>query len=278
MSAELKKVYINRGHSNTDPGAVGYIKERTGNVKVGDYMEKFLLANYEVSVRSNPGTISDLRVIAKDANDWGADLFVSIHFNAGGGDGYESLVYSKKNYALGRCFEKYILAVGQNSRGVKYRPDLGVLRLTKMPAILGEMAFVDNKQDIEDWNEDFEFKKLGIAYAKAVAEWLDLPKKEKTTTSTKTQTTYKVGTNYTLQTNLKVRTGPGTNYSQKKYKNLTSGGKKAAVTKSSNAGAVFKKGTVVTALEVKSLSNGNIWLRVPSGWVCAKENNKIYIK
>ena len=277
MSTEIKKIYINRGHSNTDPGAVGYIKERTGNVKVGDYMEQYLLANYVVQVRSNPGTVSSLSAIAKDANNWEADLFVSIHFNAGKGDGYESLVYSKKHYELGRCFEKYILAVGQNSRGVKYRPDLGVLRLTNMPAILGEMAFVDNKTDIKDWDEDHEFKILGIAYAKAAAEWLGLPKK--VTTPAKPATPkYVVGKNYTLQTELKVRTGAGTNYAQKKYSQLTSGGKKAAVYKSANSGAVFAKGTVVTAMQVETLSNGNVWLRVPSGWVCAKEGKKIYIK
>ena len=274
MSTEIKKLYINRGHSNTDPGAVGYIKERTGNVKVGDYMEEYLLANYVVQISSNPGTLSSLSAIAKDANNWGADLFVSIHFNAGGGDGYESLVYGKSRYALGKCFEKYILAVGQNSRGVKYRPDLGVLRLTNMPAILGEMAFVDNYKDIQDWDENFEFKKLGIAYAKAAAEWLGLPKKEKAPTkkpAATTSSTYKVGKNYTLQTRLKVRTGAGTNYAQKKVKNLTSGGKKAAVWKGFNDGAVFEKSTVVTALQVEILSNGNIWIKVPSGWVLGRK-------
>jgi hypothetical protein len=46
-----------------------------------------------------------------------------------------------------------------------------------MPAVLNEGAFVDNLKDIQDWNEDHELKKLGIAYAEATAEYLDLPKK-----------------------------------------------------------------------------------------------------
>jgi len=33
---------------------------------------------------------------------------------------------------------------------------------------------VDNQKDIADWNEDAELKKLGIAYAKATAEWLEM--------------------------------------------------------------------------------------------------------
>lgn len=173
----VKKIYTNPGHSDKDPGAVGYAVERTLSVKVTNYMNAHLLENYECEIRSNPGTMSRLSDIAADANAWGADLFVSNHFNAGGGDGWEGLVYSSKNEPLGRVFEKYVKAAGQNSRGVKYRPELAVLRLTNMPAILNEGAFVDNRADIQDWNDDAELKKLGIAYAEAAAEFLPLDRK-----------------------------------------------------------------------------------------------------
>ena len=172
-----KKIYINPGHSDKDPGAVGYETERKLNVKVSNYMNEYLLANYDCQTKMNPGSMSSLSTIATDANSWGADLFVSNHFNAGGGDGYEALVYSTKNKALGQMFEKHVKAIGQNSRGVKYRPDLGVLRLTNMPAVLNEGAFVDNKKDINDWNDDAELKAMGIAYAEAAAEFLSLEKK-----------------------------------------------------------------------------------------------------
>jgi len=172
-----KRIYINPGHSDKDPGAVGYEVERELNVKVSKYQRDHLLANYRVEVRMNPGTLSSLSAIADDANQWGADFFCANHFNAGGGDGWEGLVYSEKDKANGRVFEKYVKAAGQNSRGVKLRPDLAVLRLTKMPAILTEGAFVDNKKDIQDWNDDAELKKLGIAYAEAAAEILHLEKK-----------------------------------------------------------------------------------------------------
>ena len=173
----MKKIYINPGHSDKDPGAVGYETERQLNVKVTQYMNEYLLANYVCEIRTNPGTMGSLTEICKDANDWGADLFVSNHFNAGKGDGYEALVYNQKRVPLGKVFEKYVLEAGQNSRGVKIRPDLAVLKNTNMPAVLNEGAFVDNLKDIQDWNEDAELKKLGIAYAKAVAEYLELEKK-----------------------------------------------------------------------------------------------------
>lgn len=173
----MKKIYINPGHSGRDPGAVGYETERKLNVAVCRHMNDYLLENYECQTRMNPGTMDSLSAICNDANSWGADLFVSNHFNAGGGDGYEALVYNQKRVELGRIFEKYVKDAGQNSRGVKLRPDLSVLANTTMPAVANEGAFVDNQKDIADWNEDHELQKLGEAYAKAAAEFLSLPKK-----------------------------------------------------------------------------------------------------
>ena len=170
-------IYTNPGHSDRDPGAVGYEQERRLNVAVTNHMNAYLLENYECDVVSNKGNVSDLSVICAKANKLGAALFVSNHFNAGGGDGYECYVYSEARRPLGQIFEKHVKAVGQNSRGVKVNPKFIVLNSTNMPAILNEGAFVDNKKDIDDWNDDAELKKLGIAYAKAAAEYLKLEPK-----------------------------------------------------------------------------------------------------
>lgn len=173
----VKKIYIDPGHSQVDPGAVGYEVEIDLNEKVSKYMDEHLRATYVCETKVDPISNNSLQTVANSANAWGADLLVSNHFNAGGGDGWEGLVYSESRVAIGKVFEKYVLAAGQNSRGVKLRPGLAVLRLSNMPAILNEGAFVDNKKDIEDWNEDHELKKLGVAYAEAAAEWLKLEKK-----------------------------------------------------------------------------------------------------
>ena len=172
-----KKIYIDPGHSNVDPGAVGFEVERDLNEKVSKFMNEHLLANYVCETKVDPVTNNSLSAVANSANAWKADLLVSNHFNAGGGDGYEALVYSEKRKELGQIFEKHVKAIGQNSRGVKYRPGLAVLKLSNMPAVLNEGAFVDNQKDIQDWNDDAELKKLGIAYAEAAAEYLKLEKK-----------------------------------------------------------------------------------------------------
>lgn len=176
----MKRIYIDPGHSKNDPGAVKYAVERDLNEKVAKYMNEHLQANYICETKVDPITTNSVSKVAANANAWKANLLVSIHFNAGGGDGYEALVYSSARKALGQVFEKYVKAAGQNSRGVKYRPDLGVLRLSNMPSILNEGAFVDNKKDIQDWDEDAELKNLGVAYAEATAEYLKLEKKAST--------------------------------------------------------------------------------------------------
>lgn len=176
-----KKIYINPGHSNTDPGAVGYETERELNVAVSKHMNEYLLEHYECETKVNSG--NSLYALADEANAWGADLYVSNHFNAAGGDGFECYVYSDKTVDLGKIFAKHVKAAGQNLRsssvapGVKIRTNLAVLYRTEMPAILTEGAFVDNLKDIQDWNDDAELKKLGIAYAKAAAEYLGLEEK-----------------------------------------------------------------------------------------------------
>lgn len=173
----IPRIYLNPGHSDKDPGAVGYEKERDLNVRTVKYTYAYLRDKYVCELKKTPGSMNNLYDICKDANNWGADLFVSIHFNAGGGDGYEVYVYSEAKKPLGKIFENQVKAIGQNSRGVKVQPGYVVLRNTKMPAVLNECAFVDNKNDIEDWNDDAELKKMGIAFAKAAAEYLNLEKK-----------------------------------------------------------------------------------------------------
>ena len=172
-----KKIFLDAGHGGSDPGAVKYVTEAKVAISVVKAAASYLKNNYICEVKADT-TADSTTTISNRANKWGADLFISVHFNAGGGDGWEGLVYSSANNKLGKTFEKQILAIGQNSRGVKYRPDLNVLRSTNMPAILNEMAFVDNKKDIKDWDEPAELKDMGIALAKAAAAYLKLKKKK----------------------------------------------------------------------------------------------------
>lgn len=176
-----KRLYWDAGHGGSDAGAVANgLKEKDLAIKVVNYAHEYIKDNY-VCDQFKDITDDSLNTITARANKFGADLFVSVHFNAykpNVGDGWEGLVYSSKSKSLGKMFEKYVKKVGQNSRGVKYRDDLAVLRDTNCKAILNEIAFIDTKKDIKDWDENKELKVMGQALAKAAADWLNLPKKK----------------------------------------------------------------------------------------------------
>ncbi len=87
---------------------------------------------------------------------------------------------------------------------------------------------------------------------------------------------YRVGSTYTLKTAMKVRSGAGTGYAQKRVNQLTAGGKRAATSTKGSAMAVFKAGTRVTVQQVRTVGSA-VWIKVPSGWICAKTGSKVYV-
>lgn len=98
---------------------------------------------------------------------------------------------------------------------------------------------------------------------------------KKTITTEKAKTpTYKIGKIYTIVVDaLNVRyTAAG---KKKPKKALTADGQKHAT-----PSGALKKGTVVTCNESRKIANGNVWMKIPSGWICAydKAKNKKYVK
>lgn len=103
----------------------------------------------------------------------------------------------------------------------------------------------------------------------------DLPATEKQDANISNNASYKVGTTYTTQVILKVRSGAGTNYAQKSYKQLTVNAKANAYSTGVNVGCL-KAGTRVTCQEIRQVGN-DIWIRIPSGWIAGHYNGKIYV-
>ena len=80
----------------------------------------------------------------KNANSWGANAFVSIHSNAGGGHGIETLYKSTSGKKLSGYIQAALLAnLPYQDRGLKLRKDLHVLNATAMTASLTEVLFHD---------------------------------------------------------------------------------------------------------------------------------------
>ena len=84
---------------------------------------------------------------------------------------------------------------------------------------------------------------------------------------------YTVGKVYTVsvRSSLNVRRSP--NGALVGYHNLTPDGKKHAY-----YNGALKNGTRVSCLEVKVISSNNVWMRIPSGWICCIDGNKTLVK
>ena len=163
-----KKIYIDQGHNPRDynTGAEGNgFYEQDITYRIGILLAELLGANPEFEVRlSRPsadtllGTSnsSSLAARVRDANRWGADVFISLHTNASTNPragGSEALIYSL-NSTVARELSEDILrkmteATGLRNRGLVERPGLYVLKETAMPATIIEMGFISNPVDAE---------------------------------------------------------------------------------------------------------------------------------
>lgn len=163
------KVYINPGHDlEYDSGAVhtatdGTVDLRECDVafKIGTKVKEYLeAAGCECRLLQSDNLYYDSDhndrpvAVCADANDWGADVFVSIHCNAANtkARGTEVECYSRMSDggALAQCIQDQLVnSIDTVDRGVKEMPELIVLRKTEMPAALVETAFIDNDEDAE---------------------------------------------------------------------------------------------------------------------------------
>lgn len=158
------KVFINPGHSpNGEPdcGAKNdytHLRECDVAKAVGDLVEHYLTAaGVEVvgNIQSDNlfhDSYYNQPCVVDEANASGADLFISIHCNAfdesAHGTEVEVFDFGGEAERLAHCIQNQIVdALGTVDRGVKERPDLIVLKHTEMPAVLVEMAFIDEEND-----------------------------------------------------------------------------------------------------------------------------------
>ena len=88
---------------------------------------------------------------------------------------------------------------------------------------------------------------------------------------------FTVGKPCTLITNVKIRTGAGTNYRQKKVGEINAAGQKRCTSQNKNDYAVLRKGIEITPKSIKSVGK-DIWVEIINGWVCVCYNGNYYVK
>ena len=169
----MSKIAVRGGHCPRVPGARAVLDELTEDRLVKDAVIKYLRQlNYEVLDVTSPDSMNsstgDLAYGVNKANDWGADLFISIHFNKAydsynGVLGTEICVYSENEIA--KRVVNAISNLGFKNRGQKIRKELYELKNTSMTAMIVETCFVEATEDVA------LYRKLGAdEIGKAIAE------------------------------------------------------------------------------------------------------------
>ena len=168
-----RSIFLDPGHGGSDTGAISQgVREKDLTLSVYNKVSS-KLASLGFTVLTSRNTDKDVDLVdrAEEANNAGADMLLSIHFNSGGrgvARGIETYYYqaqadipSKINQANHNNPErlekskKLALKVQQNllyqtgasDRGVK-RASFAVLRETAIPSILVELGFIDNPEEL----------------------------------------------------------------------------------------------------------------------------------
>ncbi len=172
------KIAVRGGHNNSVTGTSQLLNEVKEDRKVKDAVIKYLKElDYQVLDVTSPDSCNtqgkDLAYGVNKATDFGAELFISIHFNNAyktydGALGTETIIYpnSKTAYPYAKRINDNLVKLGFKNRGVK-NDSRGLYELnhTKCPACIIEVCFVEATTDVK------LYKQLGVdKVAKAIAE------------------------------------------------------------------------------------------------------------
>ncbi|WP_368298399.1 N-acetylmuramoyl-L-alanine amidase [Cytobacillus firmus] len=180
----MVKLFIDPGHGGTDPGAVGNgLQEKNLTLQIATRIKEILTLEYDnVSIRmsrTNDQTVS-LSERTNAANAWGADFFLSVHINAGGGTGYEDYVYpgvgAPTTTYQNNIHAEVIKLIDFYDRGKK-QANFHVLRETNMPALLTENGFIDNTNDAAKLKSSTFIENLVRGHVNGIVKSFNLPKK-----------------------------------------------------------------------------------------------------
>lgn len=169
-------VVLDAGHGGENPGAVyNGRQEKDDALALTLAVGQILEANgINVYYTRDEDIFEAPLQKAQEANQTGADYFVSIHRNSSPTPnqytGIETLVYNRYGEAarLAYNINDELEAVGFENQGVNERTNLAVLRRTQMPAVLVEVGFINT--DADNVLLDTRFQEVAQAIADGILE------------------------------------------------------------------------------------------------------------
>ena len=179
---KIKSVTLDAGHGGKDPGSSGNgIIEKHIALEVVKKIAAILISNgVHVNYSRTTDVYLSLAERTNKANREKSDLFVSVHTNAHANKdahGVETFSHttSSKGLILSKNIHKHVLAdksLYTTNRGTK-TANFAVVRQTKMPSALIELAFITNKADAQILKTKQDA--FALAIAKGILETLNIP-------------------------------------------------------------------------------------------------------
>ncbi len=168
------KIVIDAGHGGYDAGATYNGRREKDDtlalaLAVGEILEA---QGYDVVYTRTDDVYDSPVQKARIGNESGADFFVSIHRNSSPTpnqyNGVQTLIYNNAGLkaTMAENVNKELEQVGYRNINVVERPDLAVLRRTKMPAILVEAGFINS--DVDNNLFDTKFSETAEAIARGI--------------------------------------------------------------------------------------------------------------
>lgn len=162
-------IVLDPGHGGSDPGAVFEGRqEKDDALRLAMAVGEILRNNgYDVQYTRTTDVYNTPFEKATIGNENNADLFVSLHRNSGPVpnmyEGIQTLVYNDSGIKadLARNINRNLIDLGFEDKGVVERPNLVVLKRTKMPAVLVEAGFINSDKDNAIFDEQFDAVALG---------------------------------------------------------------------------------------------------------------------
>lgn len=271
---KMLKVAIDAGHYLKTPGKrvtlsdidPSNTREWSLNDRIADKLEA-LLKSYDCEILRVDDTTGktdvSLKNRARKANEWGADVYISIHHNGGiyGGTGGGTVVFyyssKKERKTQAEALYNAIIAntglVGNRASKV-VKKGYSVLVNTKMPSFLCELGFMDSRTDVPIILTEEYANKSAKGLVDFLVKSFGLKKTGNTSPVVTPKPTAPIDTSFKVRVTanqLNYRAGAGTKYPIK---------------------GVIRKGQVYTIVETSG-SWGK--LKSGAGWICLSYTERI---
>ena len=175
------KVTIDCGHGGEDSGATGSFNgyfESHAVLDIGLRLRALLVPHLDVQMIREDDTFTSLPERCRMANEWGADIFISLHLNSATSDasGFEVFTSgsTKSKDLAKRVWSSHTKAFpDQKDRGVK-TAGFYVLKHTDMAAVLTEGCFLSNDAENQWVSLDETRQQMAEAIGQGILDYFNI--------------------------------------------------------------------------------------------------------